>query len=242
MYAFACGNGDESRQSGNVPGEDAAREKVLVFTKTVGYRHGSIPDGVSLVRRLGRDHDFNVDRTEDSGKFNAENLADYDLVIFLSTTGDVLNAEQQQAFENYIKGGGSFMGIHAAADTESGWPWYLSLVGAHFEGHPAVQAAEIRVEDAEHPSTSFLPDPWERTDEWYNYKDIKDGLNVLLFLDESTYEGGTNGENHPIAWWQEFEGGRSFYTGGGHTDESYREPLFEEHVLGGIEWCLKRKN
>ncbi|WP_224488349.1 ThuA domain-containing protein [Robertkochia flava] len=244
LYLIGCSDGAENNQEGTPDGgvDAPVAQRVLVFTKTEGYRHGSISDGVSLIRRLGRNNEFGVDRTEDSEDFNKNDLEKYDLVIFLSTTGDVLNDEQQEAFENYIRAGGSFMGIHAAADTEFDWPWYGNLVGAYFESHPSVQEATIIVEDKGHPSTSFLPDTWERRDEWYNFREMSDEIQVLLTLDEESYEGGENGEYHPIAWYREFDGGRSFYTGGGHTDASFSEPLFEEHVLGGILWCLKRTN
>ena len=136
------------------------------------------------------------------------------------------------------------MGVHAAADTEYDWPWYGKLVGGYFDSHPSnpnVRKATINVVNKSHPATEHLSDTWIRTDEWYNYKTLSSETTVLLNLDESSYEGGTNGTNHPIAWYQEFDGGRAFYTGGGHTDDSYDEPMFRQHLLGGIEWCLKRK-
>jgi len=217
---------------------------VLVFTKTMGWRHKSIEKGVNTLKFLGLQNNFVVTHTEDSLAFNSNNLKKYDLVIFLSTTQDVLGAEQQAAFEKYIQNGGSFMGIHAAADTEYEWPWYNKLVGAYFLSHPNdpnVRKATVQVVDKSHSSTSFLPDTWERTDEWYNYKSINPNLNVLMKLDESTYEGGANGDDHPIAWYHEYDGGRAFYTGGGHTDASYDEPDFQKHLVGGIEYCLGRQ-
>lgn len=219
-------------------GGSEVSDRVLVFTKTEGYRHGSISKGVALLKRLGRKNGFKIDRTEDASEFNPGNLKMYKLVIFLSTTGDVLNEEQQEAFEGYIRGGGSFMGIHAAADTEYGWPWYGELVGGYFESHPPTQNAKVRVATSDHPAVSALPDPWERRDEWYNYKDLQQGLQVLLTVDENSYQGGEDGDWHPVAWCREFDGGRSFYTGLGHTDESYGDPLFAAHILGGIKWCL----
>ena len=222
--------------------EPPDEQRVLIFTKTTEYRHGSISKGVSLIRKLGREHDFKVDRTESAEKFSPENLSRYDLVIFLSTTGDVLNDVQQNAFEKYIEQKGNFMGIHAAVDTEYDWPWYRLLVGARFESHPKVQKAMINVKNKIHPATSFLPDPWERTDEWYNFEEVKKDLNILLTLDESSYKGGKHGDLHPLAWCQEIGGSRSFYTGGGHTDESFSEPLFSEHILKGILWCLGRSD
>ena len=222
--------------------EESIPELVLVFTKTEGYRHKSIEKGVRTLRELGRENGFIVLQTETAEDFNADNLKNYRLVVFLSTTQDVLNNSQQKAFEDYIKRGGSFMGIHAAADTEYDWLWYGKLVGGYFESHPqGTPTATIKVVDKEHPSTEHLPDSWQRTDEWYNYKNLNPDVTVLMNLDETTYEGGTNGENHPIAWYHEFDGGRSFYTGGGHTDASFDEPEFRQHLLGALEWCLWRK-
>ena len=219
-------------------------ELVLVFTKTEGWRHKSIEKGVQTLRELGRQNGFIVLQTESGEDFTTQNLNNYKLVVFLNTTLDVLDNAQQTAFEGYIKGGGSFLGIHSACDTEYDWPWYGKLVGGYFNGHPNdpnVRKAKIDVISKAHPSTEHLQDTWTRTDEWYNYKNLNPNTTVLLNLDESSYEGGTNGSNHPIAWYHEFDGGRSFYTGGGHTEDAYDEPMFRKHLLGAIEWCLKRK-
>lgn len=215
--------------------------KVLVFTKTMGWRHNSIEEGVRALRKLEKEGDFNLVQTEDSFVFQLEHLKQYDLVIFLSTTYDVLNTEQEQAFEAYIHQGGSYMGLHAATDTEYSWPWYGKLVGAYFNGHPGnpnVREANVELVDNNHPSTKHLPQTWTRSDEWYNFAQINSDVHVLLNLDETSYEGGTNGSSHPIAWYHEFEGGRAFYTGGGHTIESFSEPAFIQHLLGGINYCL----
>ena len=167
-------------------------------------------------------------------------LEEYDAVVFLSTTGDVLNAEQQAAFEAYIQGGGGFAGIHSASDTEYDWPWYGDLVGAYFENHPANQDATVKVSDDDHPSTAHLPERWERFDEWYNFQSNPRGdVHVLATLDETSYDPGAGemGVDHPTAWCHPYDGGRSWYTGGGHTEESYDEPEFREHILGGIQWA-----
>lgn len=215
--------------------------KMLIFSKTEGYRHASIPDGVDAVSELAADNNIRAHHTEDAGIFTSDSLSNYSVILFLSTTGDILDEQQQEAFETFIQNGGGFVGIHAAADTEYEWPWYGDLVGAYFESHPEIQEARMEVLDKNHPSTSHLPDEWIRTDEWYNYKDINPDINVLINLDESSYNGGKNGDDHPIAWYHEYEGGRIFYTGGGHTVESYSEPLFMEHVLGGIKYVLGQK-
>ncbi|MES2730931.1 MAG: ThuA domain-containing protein [Bacteroidota bacterium] len=215
-----------------------AQPKVLVFVKTSGFHHNSIPAGIAAIAKLGAQNGFEVDATEDSADFTEGNLKQYSAVVFLSTTMNVLNEEEQAAFEKYIRAGGGYMGIHAAADTEYDWPWYGKLVGAWFLSHPQQQKATIHVIDKKHPSTSFLPDKWERFDELYNYKNINPDIHVLATLDETTYEGGKNGDNHPFIWYHEFEGGRAFYTAGGHTKESYKEPLFIKHLLGGLQYAM----
>ncbi|MFB6272941.1 MAG: ThuA domain-containing protein [Salinibacter sp.] len=224
------------------PQHDTAtpRFSILVFSKTdtAGYRHASIPDGIEALRSLGTRHYFAVDASEDASVFESDSLASYDAIVFLNTSGDVLNASQQAAFEEYVRAGGGFVGIHGAAATEYDWSWYGNLVGAYFDDHPEVQEATVRVANAEHPSTPHLPTPWTWTDEWYNYRtDPSDRVNVLLTLDESSYEGGTMGKSHPIAWMHEHDGGRSFYTGLGHTKEGFSEPRFRRHLLNGIEWA-----
>ncbi|WP_246074269.1 ThuA domain-containing protein [Nonomuraea terrae] len=212
---------------------------VLVFSRTAGFRHDSIPAGIQAIKDLG----FDVTATEDPGAFTTDNLAKYKAVIFLSTTGDVLNDAQQAAFESYIKAGGGFVGVHAAADTEYEWPFYGELVGAWFASHPAIQPATIKVEDRAHPATAHLGSLWNRTDEWYDYRtNARSTAHVLATLDESSYSGGRMGDDHPIAWCKEYEGGRSFYTGGGHTRESFAEPDFLKHLLGGINYAMGEVN
>jgi type 1 glutamine amidotransferase len=215
-----------------------AQDAVLVFSRTKGYRHASIGAGKLAIMKLGQENKFRVDTTEDANAFTAANLKKYKTVIFLSTTGNVLDTLQQEAFEQYIRKGGGYVGVHAAADTEYNWPWYNQLCGAYFLSHPKQQNADVVVIDKKHPSTKGLPDRWKRFDEWYSYKNIVAGPTVLAKLDEKTYQGGANGDNHPIAWYRNFDGGKSFYTGLGHTDESYVEPLFLEHLLGGIRWTM----
>ncbi|MEV8046908.1 ThuA domain-containing protein [Streptomyces griseoluteus] len=227
---------------GCVTGPAAAKPtetgRVLVFSKTAGFRHDSIPDGVAAVQQLGATDGLTVDATEDATAFTTRNLRRYEAVVFLSTTGDVLNSAQQRAFEGYIRQGGGYVGVHAAADTEYDWPFYGGLAGAWFDSHPAIQPATVVVEDHAHPSTAALPARWERTDEWYNYRsNPRERAHVLASLDESSYSGGTMNGDHPIAWCQSYQGGRAFYTGGGHTRESYADPAFRAHLLGGLRWA-----
>ncbi|HJS06592.1 MAG TPA: ThuA domain-containing protein, partial [Pirellulales bacterium] len=220
------------------PRQMLAAFDVLVFSKTAGFRHDSIDEGVAAIQALGAAHDFSVVHTENAALFTAASLATYEAVVFLNTTGDVLNAAQQAAFENYIRAGGGYAGVHSAADTEHGWAWYGQLLGAYFASHPAIQQATIKVADHAHSSTAHLPDRWVRTDEWYNYSlNPRGDVHVLATLDESTYTGGAQGFDHPISWYKYFEGGRSWYTGLGHTAGTYAEPLFLDHLLGGIQFA-----
>lgn len=222
------------------------KPRILVFTKTCGFRHTSIPDGIKCVHEIMNPNIENpaieIDHTEDSALFTPGNLAKYRAVIFLSTTGDVFDDAQQTAFQNYIESGGGFAGIHAASDTEHDWPWFAEMIGAHFAGHPDIQQATVIVEDRTHPSTASLPERWQRTDEWYRFKRNPrkvDGIHVLARLDESTFEGGGMDGDHPCAWWREMKNGRCWYTAGGHTAESFADPLFREHLKQGILWAAK---
>ncbi|RZK81077.1 MAG: ThuA domain-containing protein [Pedobacter sp.] len=219
----------------------AQKKNVLVFSKTVGFHHSSINVGVAAVQKLGLENKFKVDTTTNSGLFTTENLKKYGAVIFMNTTGDVLNEEQQTAFEAFIKAGNGFVGVHSASDTEYGWPWYGKLVGAYFVSHPEQQMATLNVVNKKTIATKHLPDVWKRKDEWYNFKDINPDIKVLITIDETSYKGGINKDNHPMAWYHNYDGGRSFYTELGHVEESYADPLFLQHLLGGIKYALGSK-
>ena len=205
--------------------------RVLVFSRTTGFRHDSIPDAVGAIQRLGSDNGFQVDATQDPSVFDDATLAAYQAVVFALTTGSVLDDPGRAAFERYIRSGGGFAGIHSAADTEYDWPWYGQLMGAYFASHPAIQTASV-LDD------SGQDEPWLRTDEWYTFRsNPRPSVQVLLRLDEASYRGGGMGDDHPIAWFHSFDGGRAWYTGMGHTRESYSEPRFLRHVLAGIRYA-----
>lgn len=213
--------------------------KVLVFSKTTGYRHKSIPAGILAIQQLGKENNFTVDTTENAANFTFKNLKQYKALIFLSPTGDDLFDEnQKKALQKYIRNGGGFVGVHAASDCLFNWEWYGKLVGAYFVDHPKVQEASLKVVDQTHPSTRHLPSLWIHTDEWYNFKDINPDIRRLIILDESSYKGGKNGSDHPISWYHTYEGGRVFYTGLGHTEQAYQDPSFLTHLLGGIRYSM----
>ncbi len=213
---------------------------VLVFSKTEGYRHASIADGKRALLQLGQERGFRADTTEDAAAFTEANLKNYHVVVFLNTTGDVLDEAQQLAFTRFIQAGGGFVGIHAAADTEYDWPWYGRLVGAYFDGHPSnpnVREGALTVTDAGHRATKNLPARWQRADEWYDYRVVNPDRRVLLTVDERSYREEVRDEVHPMAWYHDFDGGRAFYTGLGHTPESYAEPFFLDHLWGGLRYA-----
>lgn len=216
-------------------------DKVLVFSLTKGYTHKSIPDGIALIQKLGKENSFAVDTTKNPELFTYNNLKKYSAVIFLSPTGEVFNDVQKAAFKKYINKGGNFVGIHAATDCLYEWSWYGKLVGAYFLSHPKIQKAELRVSDASHPATAGLPKVWEHTDEWYNFKSLSPDVKVLMTIDEKSYTGGAMGY-HPMSWYHEFEGGRAFYTELGHTSECYTsDEAFKQHLLGGIKYAIGRR-
>lgn len=213
--------------------------RMLVFSKTAGFRHGSIAAAQQALMRLNPA--LKVEVTEDAAAFTPANLKRFDVVGFVLTTGDVLNASQEKALEDYVKGGGGFVGVHSATDTEYDWPFYADLAGAHFKSHPAVQEAIVNVEDKKHPTTRLMPSVWRRVDEWYDFKVSPRGkVKVLASLDESSYQGGTMGQDHPIIWCREIGKGRAWYTGMGHTDSTWRELLFLGSLYDGITWAARK--
>jgi type 1 glutamine amidotransferase len=237
----SAGGADASDAGSADAAIDAGPFRVLLFSKTAGFRHDSIPAALAAIASLGKAHGFDTEATEDGSLFTAANLARFQVVAFVMTTGTVLDDGQRAAFEGYIRAGGGYAGIHSATDTEYQWAWYGSLAGTYFANHPAIQQATVLIETHAHPSTSSLPDSWLRTDEWYNFMSNPRGqVTVLTRLDESSYTGGTMGTDHPHSWYHAYDGGRAWYTGGGHTSESYSEPLFLAHLLGGIQYAAGR--
>lgn len=244
----ACG-GDAQNERSAPAGEthlevEGATDRLLVFTKTSGWRHDSIEAGVAAVKQLAQENGFSLTHTEQSDYFTPENLSRYQAVLFLNTTQGVFTEDaQRQAFKAFIQNGGGFAGVHSATDTEYEWPWYGELVGAWFSNHPNnpnVRRAVIEVVNPDHPATRHLPERWEREDEWYNFGFISEATNVLMRLDTDSYEGSDHPGNHPIAWYHDFDGGRAFYTALGHTKASFEEPLFLDHLLGGLLYALGR--
>ncbi len=216
----------------------AQEDRVLVFTHTAKFRHDSIPTAVSTLRLLAGRERMAVDQSENPADFNDVNLARYRVVVFANTTGDVLDAAQQQAMESFIRAGGGYMGVHSAADTEYDWPWYGQLVGAYFKNHPeGLRFSPVQPERDGKP----VGTAWPVRDELYNYRSNPRGtVQVTATVDEKRYSGGTMGADHPIAWCHAFDGGRSWYTGLGHDTAVYRNRDFLAHLRQGLLYAAGR--
>ena len=215
-------------------------DQMLIFSATKGFRHKSIPDGIHALKLLALKNKIIPISSEDPALFTHDNLKKYKVIVFLSTSGSFLNDEQKESFRKYIQNGGGFVGIHAATTSFYEWEWYNKMIGAWFINHPPIQPAMLIIKDNNHPSTKHLPERWEHTDEWYNFKSISPDINVLITVDEKSYKGGQNGNFHPVSWYHTFEGGRVFYTAMGHSGETYSDKLFLEHLEGGLKWALRR--
>ena len=217
-----------------------APKKVLVFSKTLGFRHDSIPDGIAAIKQLGASNGFSVDATENSAVFTPANLAQYCAVVFLSPSGENLNSAQSQALQQFIENGGGFAGIHNAnADVMATWAWYGKLIGAREVSEIETQPMSLSIVDATHISTQGLPNPWNITSEAYNY-DVNpkvNGAKVLINLNDTTVSGGTMGADHPFSWYHYYDSGRSWYTVGGANSPDFQDANFLKHILGGIRYA-----
>ena len=226
--------------------------KVLIFSKTADYRHASIPAGISAIQELGALHGWDVDATEDASQFSDDNLKRYDVVVWLNTSGNILDSRQKAAYERFQQSHKGTVAIHeAGTDTErDAWPWYRKMASVLFSGHPMIQKATVVVHDQTHPASFALPLEWEHVDEWYSFASdprLDRDVHVLASVDERTYDPGKfamgkGARDHPIAWYKNYDGGRYFYTTLGHTYESYRsDRYFRALLVGAIEWAAGRK-
>jgi type 1 glutamine amidotransferase len=234
------------------PASFAEQFSVAVFSKTAGYHHESINEAVTAVRGLGKLHHFEVFWTEDANRvFTDEALKKYSAVIFLLTTGDALNDEQQAAFERFIRRGGGYVGVHSASDTEYKWPWYTKMLGHMFVRHPAIQTAVVNVESRDFPGMERFAERFVHTEEWYEFDATRSpALRYLLSVDESTYQPTAPPAGqpqtgkprfHPISWYHVYDGGRAFYTALGHLPATYSDQQFMHHLFGGIYWAATGK-
>jgi type 1 glutamine amidotransferase len=225
--------------------------KALLVTTTNGWHHESLHYGVVALKELATRNFFDIEVFQDPGSFTDENLKQFQLIIFLNTTGDIFNAEQKKVMERFIQSGKGFVGIHSASDTEYDWEWYTKLVGRVFHIHPVIQTAKLQVVDTSFPGMQGLSTGTLWTDEWYefNKEQVKD-LHYILAVDETTYnpkvdwgrkKGEGMGKFHPLAWYHNFDGGRSFYTALGHLPTNYSSEAFLNHLYAGILWAATGK-
>lgn len=226
------------------PVSTAQQFDLLLFSKTAGWHHEAINAGVNAIEHLGRKHHFTVFWTENADLvFKDEELAKYEVIVFLLTTGDALNDQQQAVMERFIRSGHGYVGIHSASDTEYKWDWYTGMVGHMFQRHPQIQTATVKVENYNFPGMDRFAPRFLFTDEWYEFDASRSkNLNYLLSIDESTYETTDarkkeSSRFHPLSWYQEYDGGRAFYTALGHVSETYTDQNFLHHIYGGIYWA-----
>ncbi|HSW14026.1 MAG TPA: ThuA domain-containing protein [Solimonas sp.] len=258
----------DSSGGASTPGNGNGDFKMLVYTRTASFRHASIPIAIQTIRDLGAANRFSVDATEDPAMFSDANLAQYDVVAFVSTTGEILDDTQQAAFERWVQAGGGFVGVHSAADTEYEWPFYAGLIGAYFRNHPVlplgnpggpgVQPGDFRIDAPDHPAVAHLPTPWTVSDEFYSFRtNPREQVRVLLSIDEDSYiqdpntsnlptsptfplgETGSMGD-HPMSWCHDNSGGRAWYTALGHSEHMYAMPEYRTHLLNGILTAARR--
>lgn len=240
--------------AGGAPVLRADTPRVLVYTRNFtpdgkGFVHDNIAASGAMIRQLAATNGFQVDVSDDPRTFMPETLRQYRALIFSNSNNEAFeNDEQREAFKKFIQGGGGFVGIHSASGSERQWPYYWAVLGGKFKRHAPLQKFEITVIDRTHPATRHLGATWPWEDEFYYLDHLNPRIHVLLAGDltglkdnaKTNYPGVVFGDCFPLAWCQEFDGGREFYTSLGHKVEHYRDPVFRQHILGGILWVLNR--
>ena len=230
----------------------AAGPRVLVFQKNgKGFVHDNLAASAAAIRELGTQNSFGVDLSTNPAVFADDNLKKYAALIFANSNNEAFdNQEQRAAFQRYIRSGGGFVGIHSSTGSERHWTYFQKVQGAKFFRHSPLQKFTIKGLDSKHPATAHLGGTWLWTDECYFFTNVHPGIHVLLAADTKmlkdpkleTAPGQKVNGVFPLAWCQEFDGGRQFYTSLGHKIEHYADPVFRQHILGGIRWVLGETN
>lgn len=229
---------DDAAPAAGTEGVSTRPFEVLVFHRTEGFRHESIAAGIDAIEGMGEANGFSVTDTDDPSIFTLEGLQPYEVMVFLNTTGDVLDPNQEENLQYFVRSGKGFVGIHSAADTEYDSSWYETLIGSYFASHPEPQEATVEIVSPDHPVVQGIPASFSRFDEWYDFANLPwSTVTILAELDESSYAGGQMGDPHPIMWAHKYDGGRAFYTGFGHTPESFSEPLVLDLLTNAIVWA-----
>lgn len=232
----------------------AAEKRVLVYTRNYtpdgkGYVHANIADSVAAIRKLGSEHGFVVEHTDDPSVFTESKLKSFDAIVFSNSNNEAFATDAQRAaFQAFIRSGGGFVGIHSATGSERNWEWYWKMIGGSFDYHPPLQKFTVRVVDRNHPSTKGLPASFEWEDEFYFQKHTNAAVKPLLVGDPESLTDPKRAERPkqawgaaaPLAWYHYFEGGRVYYIALGHKSEHYQHPLLLQQILGGIQWAMDR--
>lgn len=227
--------------------------EVLLYTSPDHWHNLTEPVAILELQEMAQRHAFGLTWTTVNSRFNDKALEQFDVIVFLQSTSSTFNEEQLESLKKFIRNGGGFVGIHGTSACRNEGEWFRKLVGRTLVDHPEEQTAVMSVVDKNHPSTMHLPDKWIWTDEWYAYSEpLTENQKVLITLDEKTYDptktwGDTGrktsmGDYHPIAWYQEYDGGRSFYTTLGHMPSLFKDPWFLQHLYGGIYWAATGVN
>lgn len=229
-----------------------SQKHILIYTRNgEGYVHENIGASVAALEKICTEEGYATEVSEVPGVFTPENLERFDAIIFTNTNNEGFDTDgQREAFQEYIRKGGGFMAIHSASGSEREWPWYWALVGGKFLRHPAYQEFDVLVTDTTHLSTSHLPRRWRVSDECYFSNQLNPDIHVLLSVDLTTiedegkleYPGETFGQQFPLCWCHTFDGGREWYTALGHDSAFYSDPLFVEHLRGGLLWVLYQED
>ena len=231
-------------------GPNLKKVKVLVYTKNgKGYVHDNIPYAVKGIQKLGAEHGFQVDISDDPAVYTESNLKQYTMLIFTSTNNDVFDTDEQRlAFRRYIQAGGGFVGIHSVTGTERKWTWFKQMLGGTFAWHAKNQNFKVKIIDSSHPTVQGLPLVWERQfgDECYFAKELYPGIKVTMAHDLHSLDSRDQDkiaqfsapfkDLYPAAWYQKFDGGNIWISTLGHNKEYYQEPVFMKHILQGIEY------
>jgi type 1 glutamine amidotransferase/predicted dehydrogenase len=216
------------------------QKNILIFTKTApwAYRHASIEAATASFQKHCANLGIATEWTENATAFNDNNLKKFSAIVLLSANHDIFDADQEAALQRYIRAGGGLMGIHNSSGVERNWKWFNNMIGGTFVWHPPLQEGTIKIVNKKHSSTKGLPALWPRKDEWYYFSNLSDKINVVAVLDSSTFKSDRHPQNYPFAWYHEFEGGRVFYTAGGHNAVDFEEPQFVKHLMGGLKYVI----
>lgn len=224
-------------------------KQVLIYTRNgEGYVHDNIQASIDALEELCEEMEILTTVTDDPAIFESKKLQKFDAVIFSNSNNEAfLNDKQRKNFQEYIRSGNGFVGIHSACASERDWPWFWSMVGGTFVRHAKLQDFDIKITDPKHISTRHLPELWKWEDECYYVHQMNPDIHVLLSVDLTTindpgrieYPGTVFGDQFPLAWCHKFEGGKSWFTTLGHKIEYYKDENFRKHIAGGIQWVLK---